>query len=168
MFFFYVCDLFTALSHLTMVTNSYVSSLFSWCPFMSLLCILRGCSDCLFLLRPCQLIRIWVVHNCQKRQRMYFFPLNFTQVHRPFCFLPVCLCNAKCHWEYPNMSALVRFNCLASLGFERRSWMKAVLLCRFVCYTHVPFPYNRFPVYVWAFSQGQPQWAALCHWKRLR
>lgn len=46
------------------------------------------------------------------------------------------------------------FNCLASLGFERRIWMEAVVLCRFVCYTHVPFPYNRFLVYVWALGRA--------------
>lgn len=90
-----------------------------------------------------------------REARTYFFP-HFTQVYRSFCFLPVCLCDAKCHWEYPNMSAWVAFNCLAFLDFERRTWMKAVLLCRFVLYTHVPFPYNRFPVYVWALSRADP------------
>lgn len=39
-------------------------------------------------------------------------------------------------------------------GFVRRIWMKAVLLCRFVCYTHVPFPYNRFLVYIWALGRA--------------
>ncbi len=121
-----ICDLFTALFHLTRVTNLYVSSLLHWCPFMSLLCILRGRSDCLFLLRPQLLIRIWV------GQELIFFFLHFTRAYRPFCFLPVCLCHAKCHWEYPNMSALVGFNCLASLGFERRIWMKAVFIVQ-VC-----------------------------------
>lgn len=34
-------------------------------------------------------------------------PPSFTQSCNFFCFLPVCLCDAKCHWEYPNMSASV-------------------------------------------------------------
>lgn len=132
---------------------------------VSLLCIVGGCSDYLFF-------RWGHISSLEfeltvKDGKNAFFPA-FTLVYRPFCFLSVFLCDAKCQWEYPNMSAMVGFNCLASLGFERRIWMKAVLLCRFVCYTHVPFPYNRFLVYVWPFRQGRPQWAALCHWKRLR
>lgn len=70
----------------------------------------------------------------------------------PLCFLPVCLCDAKCHWEWPNMSAAVRLNCL-SLGFKSRVWMKAVLLSRFVSHAHVPlFSYNGFLMYVQALD----------------
>lgn len=116
-------------------------------------------------------------------ENLFFFCISHKSIG-PFVFLPVRLCDVKCHWEYPNMSALVGFNCLASLGFERRIWMKAVLLCRFVCYTHVPFPYNRFLVYVWALGRADlneqlfvierdwDNWSiesnkVYCHWKEL-
>lgn len=80
----------------------------------------------------------------------HFFP-ELPPVYGPFWFLAVGLCDAKCHWEYPNMSALVRFNCLASLK-EGTEWRQ--FYCADLCAIHVPFPYNRFLVYVWALGRS--------------
>lgn len=68
--------------------------------------------------RPKRLIRIWVGCNCPRQQAHP--PPSFTQSCNFFCFLPVCLCDAKCHWEHPNMSALVRIG----LCWIPRLWKK--------------------------------------------
>lgn len=105
-----------------------------------------ACLNYLNPLRPQRLIRIWVGRSCQRHQVLPPFVLHNSSTSFVFCLYvfvmlnvfetpPTCL-----HW--------FGFNCVGSPGFERRIWTREVLLCRFVCYTHVPFLYNRFSVHV--------------------
>lgn len=101
--------------------------------------------------RPQRLIRIWVGRNCPRQQAQ---PPHLL-LHNPatsfvFCLYVFVMLNVI----ESTPTCLHRFglDCVGSPGFERKIWTREVLLCRFVCYTHVPFLYNRFSVHVWALG----------------